>query len=199
MELNTFISCDKLGDIANLKFHCNLIIVNLSGFILFNSNTEYSKTIFLLLEDNHYRHISFDGMKIKKNCKKCGKSISFDDDEHECNIKRTEYFRSQIKKDVKFLMLNDNRYIKHSNPLYSKQLTSSRSEEIQYVECINKKTGKIKKLMKILKTHYDEDLLYFDFETVQVNKYFEVYAVGFIDNGAYYEFYGENSLSDFVI
>ena len=121
-------------------------------------------------------------MKIKKNCKQCGKSIFFDDCKHDCNIRNVEYFQSQIKKNVKFLLLNDNRYINQSNSLYSKQLTSSRSGEIQYIEYLNKKTGKIKKLMKILKTHYDEDLLYFGFETVQVNHYFEVYAIGFINN-----------------
>ena len=49
--------------------------------------------------------------------------------------------------------------------------------------------------MKILKTEYDEDLLYFDFETFQINYYFEVYAVGCINDGQYIEFYGENSLS----
>ena len=94
--------------------------------------------------------------------------------------------------------MNDNKYIKKSNPLFSKQLTSSRKEEIQYLNYENKKSGKIKKLMKILKTDYNEDLLYFDFETVQINHYFEVYAVGCINNGQYIEFYGENSLSDFV-
>ena len=35
IELKTFINCDKLGDIANLKFQYNLVVVNLSGFILF--------------------------------------------------------------------------------------------------------------------------------------------------------------------
>ena len=52
--------------------------------------------------------------------------------------------------------------------------------------------------MKILKTEYDEDLLYFDFETVQISYYFEVYAVGCINDGQYIEFYGENSISEFV-
>ena len=112
IELKTFIDCDKLGDVANLKFQCNLVVVNLAGFVLFNSSTEHNKTMFLLLDQNHYRHISFEDMKIKKNCEQCGKSIFFDDSKHECNINRLEYFRSQIKKDVKFLMLNDNRYIK---------------------------------------------------------------------------------------
>ena len=40
IELNTFISCEKLGDIANLKFQFNLFVVNLAGFVLFNSSTE---------------------------------------------------------------------------------------------------------------------------------------------------------------
>ena len=62
------------------------VVINLSGFMLFNSNTEYNKTIFLLLENNHYRHVSFEGMKIKKKCTECGKLIFFDDDEHECDI-----------------------------------------------------------------------------------------------------------------
>ena len=52
--------------------------------------------------------------------------------------------------------------------------------------------------MKKLKTEYNEVLLYFDFETVQINYYFEVYAVGCINDGQYIEFYGENSLSEFV-
>ena len=56
IELKTFIDCDKLGDVANLKFQCNLVVVNLAGFVLFNSSTEYNKTIFLLLDQNHYRH-----------------------------------------------------------------------------------------------------------------------------------------------
>ena len=94
-----------------------LVVVNLAGFILFNSNTEYDKTIFLLLEDNHYRHISMKEIKIKKLCSECGKSIFFDDDDkHECNIKRLEYYKAQIKKNEKYLILNDNRYIKKSNP-----------------------------------------------------------------------------------
>ena len=130
LNLNTFITCDKLGDVANLKFQCNLVVVNLAGFVLFNSSTEYNKTIFLLLYQNHYRHISFENMKIKKNCEQCGKSIFFDDCKHECNIKKIEYFQSQIKKKAKFLLLN-NRYIKQSNPLYSKQLMGSRSKEIE--------------------------------------------------------------------
>ena len=70
----------------------------------------------------------------------CGKSIFCDDNKHECNINRIEYFRSQIKKDAKFLILNDNRYIKKSNPLYKKQKTCLRSEEIQYLEYDDKKT-----------------------------------------------------------
>ena len=105
IELKTFIDCNKLGDVANLKFHCNLVVVNLSGFILFNSSTEYNKTVFLLLENNHYRHISFEDMKIKKNCKQCGKSIFFNDNNHECNINRLEYYQSQIKKNAKFLLV----------------------------------------------------------------------------------------------
>jgi hypothetical protein len=200
IPLNTFINCEKLGDIANLEFQCNLIIVNLSGFILFNSNTEYDKNIILLLEDNHYKHVSVENIKIKKSCELCGLSIFFDDDKHICNIKRLEYYQSQILKKTKFLMVNDNRYIKESkdeNSQYSKQLTSSRKDEIEYIEYQDKK-GKIRKLMKILKTDYDHDLLYFDFETVQIKYYFDVYAVGCINEGQYIEFYGENALSEFV-
>ena len=43
---------------------------------------------------------------------------------------------------------------------------------------------------------YDKNLFFFDFETIQVNNYFEVYAVGFI--GIYSEFYGENAMNDFI-
>ena len=96
IELNTFISCEKLGDIANLKFKCNLVVVNSAVFILFNSDTEYNTTIFLLLEYNHYRHISMEKIKIKKLCSERGKSIFFDDDKHECNTKKLEYYKAQI-------------------------------------------------------------------------------------------------------
>ena len=94
IELKTLIDCDKLGDVANLKFQCKLVVVNLAGFVLFNSSTEYNKTIFLLLDQNHYRHISFEDMKIKKNCEQCGKLIFFDDCKHECNIGKIEYYQS---------------------------------------------------------------------------------------------------------
>ena len=61
------IGCKKLGDVANSEFQNNLIIVNSSGFVLFNSNTEYRETIYLLLDDEHYRHISLENIKIKSN------------------------------------------------------------------------------------------------------------------------------------
>ena len=73
IPLNSFISCNQLCDIANIEFHSNLIVINLAGFILFNSNTEYDNTIILLLENEHYQYISLENMKIRTKCEHCGK------------------------------------------------------------------------------------------------------------------------------
>ena len=57
ISLNSLIGCEKLGDIANLAFRVNLIIINPLGKKLLNTNTEFEKTTFLLLEDGHYKPI----------------------------------------------------------------------------------------------------------------------------------------------
>ena len=163
IELNIPINCELLGDIANLEFNINLIIINPLGKELLNTNTEYSKSLYLLLEDHHYSLIDFNEIKQYKICNHCGEKTLNTNTSHKCKSNRIEYNQTQIKKIM--LPLKDNRY--------------------------NKKIFKSK-------INYDNDILYFDFETVQANNVFDVYAVGFINNGIYQYYYGKDSLSLFV-
>ena len=75
ITLNSLIGFEKLGDIANLEFRVNLIIINPLGKELLNTNTEFEKTTFLLLEDGHYKLIDLGEFKTYKKCELCGRKL----------------------------------------------------------------------------------------------------------------------------
>ena len=164
IEKNTLLTCDQLGIISCEELKYNLLVFNSKSNLLYKSNSTFEKSIFLLLEDIHYKLINVKDVKIKQKCKFCGKK--YIDNNHECNSRRREYFLSKIKKQKKYVILND---IK-----------------------INKDGKKIKEI------DYDNDILYFDFETFEDNGNFSVYAAAYILNGNYDYFYGRNALQDFI-
>ena len=196
IALNSLIGFEKLGDIANLEFRVNLIIINPLGKELLNTNTEFEKTTFLLLEDGHYKLIDLGEFKTYKKCDLCGRKLLTSNIKHNCNTTRKQYYLTQITKQM--LPLKDNRKKK-----MSKNETKKIMDEIKELEIFGLISKDEKKKIiyeKFFKQeiNYNTDVLYFDFETVQINRVFEVYAVGVIDNGEMIVFYGQNALNDFV-
>ena len=88
IEKNTLLSVNQLGLISMDYFKNNLIVVNNIGDELYNSNSGFENTIFLLLSDEHYCHIDIKNIK---KCKDCNKLFL---NEHNCNNDRVEYYHS---------------------------------------------------------------------------------------------------------
>jgi len=160
IALNTYISCDELGTIANNEFNVNLIVINTSGFVLHQTNSKYDNHVVLLLDNEHFKHVELKNIKIKTKCKLCGKHININSNEHKCNNNIMEFYQTQITKKSKSIITRN--------------------------------------VIKSDKIDYDNDLFFFDFETFQFNLSFVVYAVGFIHNGVYNQYYGINAMSDFI-
>ena len=98
IEKNTLLTVNQLGIISMDYFKNNLIVVNNVGDELYNSNSGFENTIFLLLKDEHYCHIDIKNIKKYKKCSECNKLFL---NEHNCNNDRIEYYHSQIKKRCK--------------------------------------------------------------------------------------------------
>ena len=73
IEKNTLLTVEQLGIISVEYFNNNLIVVNNVGDELYNSNSGFSDTIFLLLSDKHYCHIDIKNIKKYKKCSECNK------------------------------------------------------------------------------------------------------------------------------
>ena len=173
IEEGTLLSCEQLGLIADQEFNYNLIVLNNVGDELFTSNQTYDKTIFLILMESHYQHLIIDNIQKFRRCNDCNQ---FYLNTHSCNNGVAEYYHSQIKKDVKYLVQKDNRILNIK---------------------VDKETKK-KTIIYKTEINYDMDVLYFDLETFQETINFKVYAVGYILNGEYGYFYGPDSLFNFV-
>ena len=63
IEKNILLTVEQLGLISMDYFNNNLIVVNNVGNELYNSNSGFEKTIFLLLKDEHYCHIDIKNIK----------------------------------------------------------------------------------------------------------------------------------------
>ena len=113
-----------------------------------------------------------------------------------CNSTRKQYYLTQITKQM--LPLKDNRKKKMSKKETNKIIGEIREMETKGMITKNEKKKMIEETIFKQEINYDKDILYFDFETVQINNIFEVYAVGVIDNVEMIIFYGQNSLNEFV-
>ena len=105
IEKNILLTVEQLGLISMDYFNNNLIVVNNVGDELYDSNSGFSDTIFLLLKEEHYCHIDIKNIKKYKKCSKCNKLFLND---HNFNNDRIEYYHLQIKKDVKYLKIESN-------------------------------------------------------------------------------------------
>ena len=173
LDEDVLLSCEQLAIIADEEFNHNLIVLNNVGDELFTSYKLYEKTIFLILIDSHYQHLIIDNIQKFSRCSGCNQFFL---NSHKCNNGVAEYYHSQVKKDVKYLIQKDNRILKETKNKETKE------KEIIYKQELN----------------YDDDILYFDFETFQETVNFKVYAVGYILDGEYGYFYGPESLKSFV-
>ena len=98
IEKNALLIVEQLGLISTDYFNNNLMVVNNVGDELYNSNSEFENTIFLLLKDEHYFHIDTKIYKIYRKCETCNKTLRSNNLDHKCNMDNVEYFNAQIKK-----------------------------------------------------------------------------------------------------